>query len=86
MIEGSDKETGNEGSARCCGMAMGRLHKMVGKTGEHGTCAMVKETWGKMGKLGKTLISFQVGEAGCEGFAWCAVTEGSKKVMRSSDE
>ena len=32
------------------------------------------------------LISFQVGEAGCEGFAWCAVTEGSEEVMRSSDE
>ena len=53
-IEGNDKETENEGSAQCWGMAMGRLHKMVGKTRECRTCVMVKETWGKMGKLGKT--------------------------------
>ena len=31
------------------------------------------------------LISSQVGEAGCEGFAWCAVTEGSEEVAMNSD-
>ena len=32
------------------------------------------------------VISFRVGEAGSEGFAWCAVTEGREEVVRSSDE
>ena len=32
------------------------------------------------------VISFQVGEAGCEGFAWCAVAEDGKEVVRGSDE
>ena len=32
------------------------------------------------------VISFQVREAGYEGFTWCAVTKGSKEVVRSSNE
>jgi len=34
-------------------ISIGRLHKMVGRTRGCGTCAMVKEMWGMMGKLGK---------------------------------
>ena len=32
------------------------------------------------------VISFQVGEAGCEGFAWCTVTEGREDMVMSRDK
>ena len=38
------------------------------------------------GQFQDAVISFLVGEAGCEGFTWCAVTKGSEEVVRSSDE
>ena len=35
---------------------------------------------------GFQLISFQVGEAGCEGFAWCTVTKGREDMVMSRDK
>ena len=34
----------------------------------------------------QTLICFLVGEAGCEGFAWYAVTEGREEVVTNRDD